>query len=212
MLLPQIKKKIKAAMERKGYNPASLAKEAGLGNTAVRDILNNEEQDVRIQTLEKICRTLEISLGSLFSDDVLIQDGSIIVHELDVRASAGHGANNGREDIEAAWAIPRAYLETMSLQDLSSLRIIQVQGDSMAPEYRPGDRILVDTSQRKPADGDFVLTDGFDNLLVKKLQVVAGTAPPRLKVISTNKQYDSYELAAADIHINGKVVGKWDWR
>lgn len=212
MNLMGMKKKIQVEMERQGFNKASLAKAAGLGSTAVRDLLENEDQDPRIGTLDKVCNALNIPLASLFSDNILFRDGSVLVPELNIKVSAGHGSVIEREEVENTWAIPRSYLETLTFSNLNALRIIVVKGDSMLPEYRPGDRILVDTSNRTPSDGDFVIVDGWDCLMVKKLQSVTASNPPRLKVISTNKEYETFEVAASDIHINGKVVGKWVWK
>ena len=42
-----------------------------------------------------------------------------------------------------------------------NLKILKVRGNSMEPEMREGDRVVVDTARRQPAIGElFVLSDG----------------------------------------------------
>jgi phage repressor protein C with HTH and peptisase S24 domain len=89
-----------------------------------------------------------------------------------------------------------------------SLQVMQVSGDSMVPNYYPRDHVLVDTAHTFPCDGDFVILNECGALAVKKLQVMLST--PKIRVISTNKIYESYEVDQADVCIVGKVVGKWE--
>ena len=66
-----------------------------------------------------------------------------------------------------------------------NLRILRVRGNSMEPEMREGDRLVVDVSRRVPATGEmFVLWDG-NGLVVKRIEAVRGE-PPRLRLISAN--------------------------
>lgn len=67
-----LKTLLKFHMERKGLNPTSLSKKAGLSSTAVRDILEHDSTPFpRIDTFAKLCRALEVSphqLSPLFAD------------------------------------------------------------------------------------------------------------------------------------------------
>jgi len=74
------------------------------------------------------------------------------VPELDVRASAGHGAfHEGDEEIKAVWMFPDAVIRHELRARSANLRIITIDGDSMEPLLASGDRVLVDTAQRVPA-------------------------------------------------------------
>ena len=70
--MDNIKTLLKFHMERKGLNPTSLSKKAGLNITAVRDILQHGSNPYpRIDTFTKLCRVLEVSphqLSPLFRD------------------------------------------------------------------------------------------------------------------------------------------------
>jgi phage repressor protein C with HTH and peptisase S24 domain len=89
---------------------------------------------------------------------------------------------------------------------------MRIEGDSMAPEYRPGDYVMVDTSHTRPGDGDFVLGKPYGIPMVKQVRIVHGANPRKLRVISVNPIYEPYEVSPEDIDIIGRVVGKWVWK
>lgn len=132
--------------------------------------------------------------------------------ELDVRAGAGNQQlveNDGNNTV-GTWSMPRASIEG-HIRDTATIRIIQVVGDSMAPELYPGDRIMVNLADRTPSPpGLFVVWDGL-GLVVKRCQSIPNSDPPRIKLSSANKEYDSYELLLEECHINGRVIGRWQW-
>ena len=87
-----------------------------------------------------------------------------------------------------------------------ALRILRVRGNSMEPELREGDRIVVDTARRVPAPGElFVLWDGT-GLVVKRVEAL--TAEGRLRLASAHPDYAPYERPADDVHVVGKVLWK----
>lgn len=137
------------------------------------------------------------------------------IAELDVRAEAGMGALTDETDHHEAvvdnWRIPPTLLRAQTSAPMQSLRIISVYGDSMAPDFMPGERVLVDTDDKRPSPaGVFVLWDGF-GLVIKRVEMVPYSDPPTARLISRNSQYGTYERPAADIKINGRVIGKWQW-
>ena len=64
--------------------------------------------------------------------------------------------------------------------------ILRVRGNSIEPEMREGDQIMVDVSRRLPSTGEtFVLWDG-NGLVIKQVEAVHGDAAgedesPRLR-------------------------------
>ena len=91
--------------------------------------------------------------------------------------------------------------------DPASLRILRVRGNSMEPEMRDGDRVVVDTARQSPATGElFVLWDG-NGLVVKRVEATGGE-PPKLRLISANADYPPCTCLAEEAHIVGKVVWK----
>ena len=86
------------------------------------------------------------------------------------------------------------------------LRILRARGNSMEPELREGDRLMVDVARRIPATGEmFVLWDG-SRLVVKRIEHVQDADPPRLRLKSTNPDYDDYTCDPEEAHVVGKVL------
>ena len=135
-----------------------------------------------------------------------------VIPEVTVEVSAGAGTFAEEFVSETAlWQWPENMIRHEAGAEPGNLRILRVRGNSMEPELRDGDRIVVDVSRRLPATGEtFVLWDGI-GLVVKHVEVVHGDDdddddPPRLTLISANADYAPYSCLVQDAHILGKVV------
>ena len=136
------------------------------------------------------------------------------IEELDVRASAGSGSSGLTDESArtvAAWQIPNEIVRGYTTAPAAELRIITVLGDSMEPTLLPGQRVLVDTADRRPSPpGVFVVWDGL-GLVVKRVQLLPHTDPPRVKITSDNQNYEPYERTLDEAYIQGRVIGQWRW-
>ena len=64
-----VAKNLEAAMDRKGTNPAEVARRAGINPTGVYDILSGKSRHPRLDTLHKIAvKGLGVPFHVLFSD------------------------------------------------------------------------------------------------------------------------------------------------
>jgi transcriptional regulator with XRE-family HTH domain len=136
---------------------------------------------------------------------------TIRIAELDVRASAGAGLLGENEKMIAEWQVPSGLLRSHSTAPPADLRIITVMGDSMEPTLQPGQRVLVDTGDRKPSPpGIFVVWDGL-GLVIKRVQMVPHSEPPKVKITSDNAKYEGYERSLDEAYIQGRVIGQWRW-
>ena len=61
---------------------------------------------------------------------------------------------------------------------------------SMEPAVHDGDRLLVDTGRKTPATGEMAVPWDGTGLVVKRVEAVPRTDPPRLRLISANPAYD----------------------
>jgi phage repressor protein C with HTH and peptisase S24 domain len=135
----------------------------------------------------------------------------IQIEELDVRASAGAGLTGEGERVVDTWQIPTAIIRAYTTAPAGDLRIITVMGDSMEPALQPGQRVLVDTGDRKPSPpGIFVVWDGL-GLVVKRVQMLPHSDPGRVKISSDNAKYEPYERTIDEAYIQGRVIGQWRW-
>lgn len=71
ILLPamgQIKLKIKEVAEGKGYkNPFALSQATGINYAVCYKLWHSDRRRIDLSTLEKLCETLKVSPGRLFS-------------------------------------------------------------------------------------------------------------------------------------------------
>lgn len=140
------------------------------------------------------------------------------IPELDAKAGGGEGAvgevmvlpmGNGTisaHKIVDEWRIPPAYLrEAVSNPDRAI--VLPIQGDSMLPNYAPGDRVIIDLAEHDlRADGVYLISDGFSEPQIKRLQRIMFTVPPRCKIISDNPSYEAQEVDIDGVKILGKVA------
>lgn len=81
--------------------------------------------------------------------------------------------------------------------------IVRVSGNSMAPEYRNGDRIIIDRSATTLSDGHIYAFRYNGECYVKEINLLGD----RIKCISLNKEYDPFYIEKGeDFKVIGKVV------
>lgn len=86
------------------------------------------------------------------------------------------------------------------------LLLIEIEGDSMKPEFLNGDQILIDRRKRSISQpGAFCLWEG-DGYVVKYLQRIHGSSPAKLRVLSENARYEVEERLVDEVEIMGRVV------
>ena len=96
-----------------------------------------------------------------------------------------------------------------TVEEPANLRIIRVYDDSMEPDIREGDRVVVDLSHQQPAAGGTFLLRLGDELVVRQVEAADGDGedePPRLRLIPANPGYAPSTCLARDVRGIGKVV------
>lgn len=142
-----------------------------------------------------------------------LEPGEIV--ERNVIAGLGAGANGSvvmidgktTDEVRDVWRIPPEYIRTELSAREADLDIITVQGDSMQPTILPGDKVMINRAQGLSGDGIYAVHDGTGPS-VKRLQVMIGTDPIRIRVLSDNPNHERYDVAATDLHVIGRVI----WR
>jgi hypothetical protein len=140
------------------------------------------------------------------------------VPEIDVRGGSGGGGVSVEvfshdlqmhvDGVKNLWGIPPSYLRQELRANPDAVRMIEVLGDSMEPTLKSGDRVMIDTYYRAPSPpGIYAVWDGF-GVVVKRIELVPLTDPPRIKLISDNRAHGQYEVSAEEARIIGRVVAK----
>lgn len=172
--------------------------------------------------IHKIAEALSVPVSELFSsndaDDTvdsysvssIIKKGRRDVYRidvLDVSASAGDGSPSKDvvEVIRSIEYVPDQARVIFGNRPESSVKLINVRGDSMEGTIEPGDLIFVDVAVSN-FDGDGIYVFDFNgDMFVKRLQKVKS----ELIVISDNPRYREWTISEEEMHmlnVAGRVM------
>ena len=120
----------------------------------------------------------------------------------------------------ARWHLPEDFLAGMLRVKPATAWVFTYQSDSqfdpsqpgLASTILPGDRVIVDASDRRPSPpGLFLVHDGT-GLVINHLEVTHSMADRKgegtIRVSSRNPQYATYEVAPSYLRIVGRVKGR----
>lgn len=131
-------------------------------------------------------------------------DSSVLISLLPTYAGLG-GGGTGEGDV-GQLSFSRDLVENDLRVPPEYLLAMVAEGNSMEPEFKGGDQILVDIRRKTLAQpGAFCLWDG-DGHVIKYLEKVQGTDPPMVRVISANSMYEARTCLLEEINLIGRVV------
>lgn len=192
--------------------------------------LERGERSLSPKWMQRIGRALKVRPEALLSDSFDQSDPGVLsgtlatIDELDVGAGAADGGRvpfeveaDGEDNlidvlpVRQSWVLPSDIAGRVTRSGSDSLKILTVQGTSMVPDFLPGDRIMVDTTDTTPSPpGNFIVWDGL-NLVVKFVQHLAHSEPPTIRLTSRHPDIEPYERSLGEAFIQGRVIGKWQW-
>ncbi len=190
-------KRLKAKVAKAG-DYATVSARSGVPLGTLHKLMRGVT-DPRFSTITELCRSLGISLDYLVSgigdesgdwESWLPEIGKSEkrIPFRDIGASAGHGAEIFEEDPKYWITFSLEWLK--SLGDPSAMEILRVDGDSMEPELRDGDQVMIDLQQRHAKDGMFVvLVDG--RLFLKRVRVLGRSS---IELVSSNSNYPPFKV------------------
>lgn len=145
------------------------------------------------------------------------------IPEFDLRAGASYGGGYAlpaairdgetsydADRVKAQWGIPASFLQGELRLHPHTTDVIAVDGPSMIPDLLPGDRVLIDRSHRDPRQGGIFAVREGDGIIIKHVEVVRGSDPPRIVCKSSNQTYAPFELVldGETVAIIGRVAGR----
>lgn len=113
-------------MARRKIKSKPLAKAAGLGETAIRDILNIDQRDVKASTLVKLAEFFEVPVDDLAGRE-----------QVELVGKVGAGGSILFEAFAEPETVPRPPAAA------GPLIALLVEGESMLPRYDPGDIVYI---------------------------------------------------------------------
>src|SRR5262249_11134265 len=105
------------------------------------------------------------------------------------------------------WAFPSSFVTERLQASAKHLLVMEAEGDAMAPTIMSGEKVIVDTGHKTPSpDGLYAIRDSFENVIVRRLQLLRAAQPSRAKIISDNPKHAAEEVPLSEIEIVGKAL------
>jgi phage repressor protein C with HTH and peptisase S24 domain len=120
------------------------------------------------------------------------------------RLSAGGGSFEVGSEIEGYYAFRRDWLTTKGSRN--KMVLMDIFGNSMEPEMKDGDTILIDESQKDILAGAIYAVGIDDTIMVKRVE----KHPNKLVLLSDNKDYSPIYLQGNEIS-SVRIIGKVIW-
>lgn len=132
--------------------------------------------------------------------------------EVDIRLIDGDGEIPDNTPTLTEWRLPTDLVNSVTNAEPERMRIVTVLGDAMSPNFRTGQKLMVDMSDRRPTpSGVFLVWDGLADD-IRNVAYIPHSDPPRVRIFPDNiGKYHEYERELPDAHIRGRVLGLWTW-
>ena len=231
-------KQIRRLMKVRGWKQTQLAEAVGVQQSTVSRWLNQNQlpdppQQARIMELLGV----DLPAGEPIEDPppefddepprvgngkrVQIRAG--FIPEFDLRAGASYGGGYALQGqvrdgahtydadvVKAEWGIPPSFLQGELRLHPARTDVLAVDGPSMIPDLMPGDRVLVDRSHTDPRQGGIFAVREDGGVIIKHVEVVRGSDPPRIVCKSSNPTYAPFELIldGDNVAIIGRIAGR----
>jgi len=126
------------------------------------------------------------------------------IPKVKARLSAGGGSFEVGSEIEGYYAFRKDWLATKGT--INKMVLMDIFGNSMEPELKDGDTILIDESQKDILAGAVYAVGIDDTIMVKRLEKL----PNKLVLLSDNKDYSPIYLQEVEID-SVRIIGKVIW-
>ena len=134
------------------------------------------------------------------SDDSIFKN----IPKVRARLSAGGGSFEVGSEIEGYYAFRKDWLTTKG--NRNKMVLMDIFGNSMEPEMKDGDTILIDESQKDILAGAIYAVGIDDTIMVKRVE----KHPNKLVLLSDNKDYSPIYLQGNEIN-SVRIIGKVLW-
>ena len=135
-----------------------------------------------------------------------VADDSVFknIPKVKARLSAGGGSFEIGSEIKGYYGFRKDWLITKG--NMSKMVLMDIFGNSMEPEIKDGDTVLIDESQKDILAGAVYAVGVDDTIMVKRLE----KHPNKLVLHSDNKEYDPIYLKGDEIN-SIRIIGKVIW-
>ena len=198
-----IGQRLRSEMKTRGVTSTELARRADVKTSFIYDVISGKSANPSTVKLARVAEGLGITLASLVEENkparALKHDDYVVISPLALVSTL---SSNHHESLSYL----TAWIERQLGVSPNNLRSFTITGDDMEPGLCNGDQLLVDITRKTVSPpGIFVLFDGY-GLSVKRIERVMHGHQARLRIVSDNPQYATYESLPEDAEIIGRVV------
>jgi SOS-response transcriptional repressor LexA len=202
-----VKKNLEFLISRARTSPYALEREAGVPQPTIHRILTGESSDPRTKTLQPLAQYFGVTVADLRDKDLAADAGRQSTFDVNVRP-ASPGARpvpvisaiqaGLMKEMQSPYEVGDGYAVEYTDDRLSKWAFaLDIEGLSMMPEFRPGDRVIIDPDL-SPNPGDFVVAkNGGDEATFKKYRP-RGISPSGEEIFELVPLNDDFAIMRSD--------------
>lgn len=112
---------------------------------------------------------------------------------------------------DGEWVMPASVMERHTTAPPDQIRIFEVRETTMQPDYKKGEHVIVDLSDKSPSPpGVYVVTDGF-GYMIRHCMFVAKSDPPLIRISALQNDFQPQILEEGAFSLVGRVIAKLQW-
>lgn len=148
---------------------------------------------------------LETGKGRTFVGNTGGSDTRFVdIPKVRARLSAGGGSFETGSQIKGFYSFQKEWLNTKGSH--ANMVLMDIFGNSMEPELKDGDTVLIDESQKDILAGAIYAVGVDDTIMVKRIE----KHPNKLVLLSDNRSYSPIYLEGDECR-SARIVGKVIW-
>lgn len=188
---------------------ASLAKALNVSRAAVTQAKKNDS--IPSKWAPKLSRQyninpdwLERGIGQEFLDQNIFDEIFLQIPKIKARLSAGCGSFETESEVKEFYSFRRDWLSRKG--KAKDMVLMDIIGNSMEPELKERDTVLIDQSQRAILAGAIYAVGIADTIVVKRLE----RRPTELVLLSENSRYPMMTFGGEEMN-SIRIIGKVIW-
>lgn len=208
--MEEIRERFRVMSKTDFKNPSDMAGKTGVEQASLSRFLKEDSTSgLSLSTALKIIEYFggEIVFPGDRKPETVALDDFVMVPKVKARLGAGSSLIVDG-DVKGLYAFRQDFMERLHVINWRNLVLFDVMGDSMDPEIKNRDSVLVDTSDREIIGGLIYAIRVEDEIQVKRLNKVPG----EIVVESVSKDVAPFRIPASKIEDGGfGVIGRVRW-
>jgi phage repressor protein C with HTH and peptisase S24 domain len=173
----------------------------GRGNVSY---LAKANSDITIDRIKMVEDFYKIKLSGGIVQDSSNQECVSVIYRPNVYLSAGYGIEVYDEEAETILLDKKLFVTDRGIRiNPANCEVVTVSGNSMSPEYKHGDRVIIDHSVTTFSDGHIFAFRYNGECFMKEVCVIG----KRIKCIPLNKEYEPFFIEPEEeVTIFGRIL------